>query len=153
MAPSIAPTDFDVRSVSSSASFDKNPGLDAIANLPMVGKDTKEELPSTGMMCDIKDLWEGESKCKCCVNWVEEYPVDVQPSPEETEAVQRYALILKHRKSHGASDKAMQVDTIVVQSPLLKPLLEEVREFQYVAKYYERSLLTNSVYLKGLRRL
>ena len=127
MPSSLAPTDFDVRSVSSSASDGKVPGLDAVSTLPMVGKDTKEELSSAGMMCDIKDLWEGESKCKCCVNWLEQYPVDVQPNPEETEAVQRYALVLKHRKSHGSSEKTMPVDTIVVQSPLLKPLLEEVR--------------------------
>ena len=31
--------------------------------LPLVGKDTKEELPDLGMQCEIKNLWEGKQKC------------------------------------------------------------------------------------------
>lgn len=128
MVASIAPTDFDVKSVSSSASEGKGPSLDEVSTLPILGKDTKEELPNIGMMCDVKNLWEGKPNCSCCTNWIEEYPDDVKPNPEETEAVQRYALIVRNKKNHGSSGKAMFVHTIVVQSPLLKPLLEEVFE-------------------------
>jgi hypothetical protein len=127
MAASIAATDFDVKSMSSSSSDGKT-NLDVASSLPLVGKDTKLELSNAGMTCDVKDLWEGKAKCSCCTNWVEEYPDDLADNPEETEAVQKYALILRHRKSHGSTSKAMMVQTIVVQSPLLKPLLEEVFE-------------------------
>jgi hypothetical protein len=128
MAASITPTDFDVKSISSSTSEDKGISLDGMSTLPLVGKDTKEELSSVGMMCDVKNLWEGKQKCSCCTNWIEEYPDDVKPNPEDTEAVQRYALILRNKKNHSSTGKAMFVHTIVVQSPLLKPLLEEVFE-------------------------
>lgn len=128
MDASTNPTDFDVKSISSSASEENATSLNAVTTLPLVGKDTKEELPSTGMTCDVKNLWEGEQKCPCCVNWVEEYPEDIKPNPEETEEVQRFALIVRNKKCHGSSAKAMEVSSIVVQSPLLKPLLEEVFE-------------------------
>ncbi|KAF2004026.1 P-loop containing nucleoside triphosphate hydrolase protein [Amniculicola lignicola CBS 123094] len=118
--------DFDVKSINSSGSDDGGPNLASIAAALPQGKDTKEELPSTGMMCDVKNLWEGEHKCLCCTNWLETMPEDIKPNPEETEAVQRFALVVRHKKSHGFSSKAMMVSSIVIQSPLLKPLLEEV---------------------------
>jgi hypothetical protein len=121
--------DFDVKSLSSSASDDPSPTIDAVTTSLPIRKDTKEELPSTGMLCDVKNLWEGKSKCLCCTNWVEELDEDLKPNPEETEAVQRYALIVRNKKNHGSGGgKAMVVHTIIVQSPLLKPLLEEVFE-------------------------
>ncbi|KAH7113214.1 P-loop containing nucleoside triphosphate hydrolase protein [Dendryphion nanum] len=128
MAPSIVPTDYDVKSLPSSGSDYNGPSVDAVTTLPLVGKDTKDELPDTGMMCEVKNLWEGEKKCSCCVNWVEEYPRDVKPNPEETEDAQSYALLVRNTKSHSSTGKAMQVHTIIVQSPLLKPMLEEVFE-------------------------
>ncbi|KAF2469434.1 P-loop containing nucleoside triphosphate hydrolase protein [Lindgomyces ingoldianus] len=124
-APSVN-TDFDVKSISSSTSEENTHTLSTVTSLP-IRKDTKEELPNTGMMCDVKNLWEGKQKCACCTNWIEEYPEDVKPNPEETEAVQRYALIVRNKKGHSGG-KAMVVSSIVVQSPLLKPLLEEVFE-------------------------
>lgn len=121
--------DFDVKSLSSSASDEPSPTIDAVATSLPIRKDTKEELPSTGMLCDVKNLWEGKSKCLCCTNWVEELDEDVKPNPEETEAVQRFALIVRNKKNHGSGGgKAMIVSAIIVQSPLLKPLLEEVFE-------------------------
>jgi hypothetical protein len=119
--------DFDVHSISSSTS-DGPCGLHGVLATSLKGKNTREEWPGTGMMCEVKNLWEGKKKCPCCVNWVEEYPQDIQPNPEETEAVQQYALIVRYRKSHGSIGKAMTLSSIVVQSPLLKPLLEEVFE-------------------------
>lgn len=81
-----------------------------------------------GMVCDSKNLYEGPPKCGCCTNWVEEYPEDVTPKLEETEAVQRFAILIRNKKSHQDRGKAMQVSSIVVQSPLLKAVLENVFE-------------------------
>lgn len=61
--PSVAPTDYDVKSLPSSASDYNEPVIDAVTTLPLVGKDTKEELPDLGMRCEIKNLWEGKKKC------------------------------------------------------------------------------------------
>ncbi|KAF2197621.1 P-loop containing nucleoside triphosphate hydrolase protein [Delitschia confertaspora ATCC 74209] len=119
--------DFDVKSIWSSNSDDNGPGTHTVQQVLPLGKDTKKELPAVGMTCDVKNLWEGEKKCQCCTNWVEEYPEDVKPNPEETEVVQKYALIVRNKKSHGTG-KAMVVSTIIIQSPLLKPLLEDVFE-------------------------
>ena len=86
-------------------------------------------IPSAvGMVCDSKYLYEGPLKCGCCTNWVEEYPEDVTPKLEETEAVQRFAILIQNKKSHHDGSKAMQVSSIVVQSPLLKAVLENVFE-------------------------
>ncbi|KAF2714330.1 P-loop containing nucleoside triphosphate hydrolase protein [Pleomassaria siparia CBS 279.74] len=121
--------DYGVESVSSSVF-----GKDACTSLgwgsgsDSVGKDTEAEFAPVGMRCDVKNLWEGRRKCTCCVNWVEEYPKDVQPNPEETGTVRQFALIVRYRKSHGSNEKAMTLSSIVVQSPLLKPVLEEVFE-------------------------
>ncbi|KAF2267699.1 P-loop containing nucleoside triphosphate hydrolase protein [Lojkania enalia] len=130
MATKLDQMDFDVKSLPSSASDDGGQSIDSITTTLPSGKDTKAELPYTGMLCDVKNLWEGKSKCLCCINWVEELDDDIKPNPEETEAVQRYALIVRNKKNHGGSsgDKVMVVSSIVVQSPLLKPLLEEVFE-------------------------
>lgn len=60
--------DFDVKSISSSSSEANGSSLNKMTDLPLVGKDTKDELPSLGMTSDIKNLWEGKRKCMCCVN-------------------------------------------------------------------------------------
>ncbi|KAF2114227.1 hypothetical protein BDV96DRAFT_600944 [Lophiotrema nucula] len=122
--------DFDVKSLdSSSASDSGDQSIDVVTTDLPIRKDTKEELPSTGMLCDVKNLWEGKKECLCCTNWVEEPEKDMKPNPEETEAVQRFALVVRNKKNHGSGGgKAMVVSSIIVQSPLLKPLLEEVFE-------------------------
>ena len=122
---STCPEDFDVHSISSSTSDVTCPH--SVLTTSLKGKD-RDEWPGTGMMCEVKNLWEGKRKCPCCVNWVEEYPQDVQPNPEETDAVQQFALVVRYRKTHGSNGKAMALSSIVVQSPLLKPLLEEIFE-------------------------
>ncbi|KAF2868207.1 P-loop containing nucleoside triphosphate hydrolase protein [Massariosphaeria phaeospora] len=122
------PDDFDVASISSVTTEDYVPSSDdAKATMPLLGKNTKEELPPVGMICDAKNLWEAERK-RGRIIWSEEYPENVKPNPEETEAVQRYALIIRNTRNDAMDGKAMIVSTIVVQSPLLKPLLEEVFE-------------------------
>ena len=90
--------------------------------------DAKVTPSAVGMVCDSKNLYEGPPKCACCTNWVGEYPEDVTPKLEETEAVQRFAILIRNKKSHQDGGKAMQVSSIVVQSPLLKAALENVFE-------------------------
>ena len=76
-----------------------------------------------GMICGIKNLYEGPERCRCCINWVEEYPDDTKTSSDDQ--AQRYALVVRNKKNHSGT-KPMRVDSIVVHSPLLKTILKEV---------------------------
>ncbi|KAI0014216.1 P-loop containing nucleoside triphosphate hydrolase protein [Xylariaceae sp. FL0662B] len=78
-----------------------------------------------GQQCTVKTLYEGESNCPCCINWVEEPPEDVGTSVEEESESQRHALLIRLQKNHG-SGKSTALHSIVVQSPHLKSLLGEV---------------------------
>ncbi|GME62479.1 Cytochrome P450 [Neofusicoccum parvum] len=97
-------------------------------NVPLVSSDD-ELLPETdleGLTCRIKTLYEGPSKCDCCINWVETYPEDVRTAIEEDAETKRQALIVRMKKNHGDGGNPLVLDSVVVQSPLLKELLGEV---------------------------
>jgi hypothetical protein len=81
-----------------------------------------------GMETRIKALYEGPSKCPCCINWVEEYPDDVGPKAEALEDAERCAVVMRYKKSHGNSLKTLELDSIVIQSPVLRKMLAEVFE-------------------------
>ncbi|KAL7626543.1 hypothetical protein AAE478_003315 [Parahypoxylon ruwenzoriense] len=90
----------------------------------------EEEAPdneTSGQLCEVKALYEGESKCSCCINWVEELPKDIKPSAEEESESRRHALLIRLRRNHS-DGKQMALHSIVVQSPLLKSILGEVFE-------------------------
>lgn len=80
-----------------------------------------------GMNCEPKHVYEGEKKCDCCINWVEEKPE--QKDPIESEKTAGYALLIRNKISHGSDGrKAMEIHSIVIQSPLLKRFLGGVLE-------------------------
>lgn len=82
-----------------------------------------------GMKPDSFNLYEGPSKCRCCQNWVKEYPDDLKESLETAEGPHQYALLVRHRKSHQKySAQPLELDSVVINSPLIKPVLEEVFE-------------------------
>ncbi|KAI1505147.1 P-loop containing nucleoside triphosphate hydrolase protein [Biscogniauxia marginata] len=81
---------------------------------------------SSGSLCETKILYEGRSKCNCCINWVEQYPEDIKESAEETSDAKRYAILCRVQKAHGDSKKPLELHSIVVQSPLLKSVLGDV---------------------------
>jgi hypothetical protein len=78
-----------------------------------------------GSECEMKTLYEGLSKCKCCINWVEEYPEDLRNSIEEEEETKKKALVVRMKKNHGEG-KPLVLDSVVVQSAHLKQLLGRV---------------------------
>ncbi|KAI1328446.1 hypothetical protein F5Y16DRAFT_419887 [Xylariaceae sp. FL0255] len=88
---------------------------------------TPEESSSEDHKCEVQTLYEGPPKCQCCKNWVEEYPDDLRAAVEEQPDVKLKALIVRMRKNHG-DGKPLVLDSIVVQSPLLKETLCEVFE-------------------------
>ncbi|KAI0469914.1 hypothetical protein GGR56DRAFT_661241 [Xylariaceae sp. FL0804] len=89
---------------------------DDTASIVAVGRGMKEE---------SFNLYEGPPKCTCCVNWVEEYPDDVQVSIEAVEGTQEYAILLRNKKSHDGGTAPLKLDSVVVRSPLIKGVLDE----------------------------
>lgn len=82
---------------------------------------------SLGMKASAKILYEGPAKCQCCKNWVEEYPDDLKSNIEVTKESQQHAVLVRYRKCHSnSSKKSLEVDSIVIQSPLLKTVLGRV---------------------------
>jgi hypothetical protein len=80
-----------------------------------------------GMEDSIKPLYEGPEKCKCCINWVEEYPDNLKEELLGTLDVQKYAIVTKNMRNHKGN-KPIALHSIDVQSPLLKKVLESVFE-------------------------
>jgi hypothetical protein len=82
---------------------------------------------SFGMKASAKVLYEGPARCQCCKNWVEEYPDDLKSNIEVTNESQQHAVLVRYRKCHrSSSKKPLEVDSIVIQSPLLKTVLGRV---------------------------
>ncbi|GME50631.1 P-loop containing nucleoside triphosphate hydrolase protein [Neofusicoccum parvum] len=81
-----------------------------------------------GAASEIKRLYEGARTCECCINWVDEFPAAMQPSAEEAAASRKCALLVRHRRNHsgGGDGRSVVVDSIVVQSPFVKPVLARV---------------------------
>ncbi|KAI0098140.1 P-loop containing nucleoside triphosphate hydrolase protein [Nemania sp. FL0031] len=78
-------------------------------------------LDTPGEECVAKNVYEGPPKCKCCINWVDEYPDDVKKvDPSENAGP---ALIIRNRKTHGSKNKPLEVHEILVQSECLKDFL------------------------------
>jgi hypothetical protein len=89
------------------------------------GTDASITSTGEGRQCEVRRLYEGPSKCNCCINWVEEYPDDVKSSTEEERESKKYAIIVRMRKDHDSA-KPLELHSIVIQSPHLKRLLGEV---------------------------
>ncbi|KAF2460303.1 P-loop containing nucleoside triphosphate hydrolase protein [Lineolata rhizophorae] len=87
------------------------------------------DIPDQGLFCEAKKLYEGSHLgCHCCVEWVDEYPEELVAAAEESKENKRYAVLARYRKTHGDVRKPMELDSIVIQSPRLKSILQEVFE-------------------------
>ncbi|KAL4812159.1 P-loop containing nucleoside triphosphate hydrolase protein [Aspergillus spinulosporus] len=83
--------------------------------------------PLEGSVCDIQTLYEGPPKCRCCKNWVDEYPDGLRMGLEQRPQAKQKALIIRIGKNHGDGDP-LTLHSIAVQSPSLKNTLCEVFE-------------------------
>ncbi len=80
-----------------------------------------------GSSCSIQTLYEGESKCRCCKNWVVDYPEDLRVAVEDQLEAKQKALVLRMGKNHAADGgKPLVLDSVVVQNTSLKKTLCEV---------------------------
>ena len=77
-----------------------------------------------GMITDVKNLYQSKPDNRGKTTWVDEYPDDLEEAAENAESA-RYALLIRNSKCYDGRKK-LQIDSIVVQSPLLKQALGSV---------------------------
>ncbi|KAI1266462.1 P-loop containing nucleoside triphosphate hydrolase protein [Xylariaceae sp. FL1019] len=88
--------------------------------------DSEDEGPKkqiVGMICERKDLYQKFDK-HGKTTWTEEFPDDLDEAVEN-EKTEKYALLVRNCKSYD-SRKKLEIDSITIQSPLLKKVLREV---------------------------
>ena len=77
-----------------------------------------------GMITDVKNLYQSKPDEHDKTTWVDTYPDDLQEAAENAESA-RYALLIRNKKCYDGRKK-LEIDSIVVQSPLLKQALGSV---------------------------
>lgn len=85
--------------------------------------DEVEEVTKVGMECDLKNLYQKEDD-RGRHTWTDKYPDDLDEAAEN-EITARFAILVRNKKSFD-SRKKLEIDSIVVQSPLLKNVLTKV---------------------------
>lgn len=95
-----------------------------------------EEVTKVGMECDLKNLYQKEDD-RGRHTWTEKYPDDLDEAAEN-EITARYAILVRNKKSFD-SRKKLEIDSIVVQSPLIKNVLKKVLK-DYPGKSISRKL-------------
>ncbi len=88
-----------------------------------------------GMQCDLKNLYQKEDE-RGRTSWTDKYPEDLDEAAEN-EITARYAILVRNKKSFD-SRKKLDIDSIVVQSPLLKQVLSKVLK-DYPGKIHSSS--------------
>ncbi|KAL8682481.1 MAG: hypothetical protein Q9186_001428 [Xanthomendoza sp. 1 TL-2023] len=85
---------------------------------------TQVSSAKTGMISDVKNLYEGKPDSRGRSTWVDKYPDDLEEAAENADTA-RYALLIRNKKSYDGRKK-IEIDSIVVQSPLLKKALGHI---------------------------
>ena len=99
-------------------------GKAAIANESNTKEGDQKPKAKQVMISDVKNLYEGKPDHRGRTTWVDKYPDDLEEAAENAESA-RYALLIRNKKSYDGRKK-LQMDSIVVQSPLLKEAFAEV---------------------------
>jgi hypothetical protein len=78
-----------------------------------------------GMTCDLKNLYSGKEDRRGRFQWLDKPPADVG-SPAENAETAKFALLVRNQKVYNDPRKVLAIHSIVIQSPLLKSLLDPV---------------------------
>lgn len=112
------------------ADHNLGPSGDITAGKTYGDLDDDHDIPANeeGLECAAKHVYEGPKQCDCHFNWVDEYPDDLKQArlaADKTSESKRHAILVRNKKNHQGP-KALQVHEIVVQSPVLKSILEGI---------------------------
>ena len=78
-----------------------------------------------GMHCELKNLYSGKEDKRGRFQWQDTIPADVGKPVENSETA-KYALLVRNVKVYNDPRKVLKIHSIVVQSPYLKKLLQQV---------------------------
>ncbi|KAK2604765.1 hypothetical protein N8I77_007666 [Diaporthe amygdali] len=84
-----------------------------------------EENPALGMTPSVFPMYSGEEDRRGRFQWQTQVPQNVARPVENTES-EKWAIIARRSRVYGNSERTYAIDSIIVQSPLLKVLLEDV---------------------------
>jgi hypothetical protein len=102
-----------------------------------LGAEGVTETIKVGMKCNLKHLYQKEDD-KGRTSWTDKYPEDLEDAPEN-EMTTRFAILVRNKKSFD-SRKKLEIDSIVVQSPLLKNVLSKVLK-DYPGRFQSPTIL------------
>ena len=91
---------------------------------PTVNGDGEASDKKPGMIADVKNLYQSKPDNRGRTTWVDKYPDDLEEAAENAQTA-RYALLIRFNKCYDGRKK-LSINSIVVQSPLLKKALGEV---------------------------
>jgi hypothetical protein len=96
----------------------------AETNVKEEADENVKRLIKIGMECDLKHLYQKEDD-KGRTSWTDKYPEELEEAAEN-EKTAKFAILVRNKKSFEDSRKKLEIDSIVVQSPLLKIVLAKV---------------------------
>lgn len=88
------------------------------------GIDEPESKVPAGMICEVTNLYQSKPDKYGSFIWVDKYPADLE-DPVENAKTARYALLVRNKRSNDTRKK-LRIDSIMVQSPLLKTAIGRV---------------------------
>jgi hypothetical protein len=107
------------------ASADSTPGSDTPKTNASEKDPALKDAP-IGSINNVKDLYLGPEDSKGRAQWVDKYPEDFEEAAE-TEETAKYAFIARKKKCFSGRKK-FDIDSIIVNSPAVKKVLEKVFE-------------------------
>jgi len=78
-----------------------------------------------GMQCELKNLYSGKEDKRGRFQWQDTIPADVGKPVENSETA-KYALLVRNVKVYNDPRRVLKIHSIVIQSPYLKKLLQQV---------------------------
>jgi hypothetical protein len=92
--------------------------------VPPLKTPTKKNLEA-GAVAEIKDLYKkGKASCSCCITWASELQKKL-PTTAITDT-DGYAILARKTKGHGDFGRELKLHSIVIQSALIREVLDEV---------------------------
>ncbi|RSL57789.1 hypothetical protein CEP54_008129 [Fusarium duplospermum] len=111
------------RSVARPLSYAESPLAQAVDGENQDGPGKAKEPVEVGMTADTKDLYRHDNRSP----WQEWAPEDIGINSATTATSAKFALIARHEKQFGDTDKPiLALHSITVQSPLIKEQLGKV---------------------------
>ncbi len=80
------------------------------------------KLVEPGVICEVKDLFQGSATCACCMTWA------AVPQKKITTAIATdtsgYAVLARKSEGHGDFGRDLKLHSIVIQSALIRKVLD-----------------------------